>query len=317
MAFKKTALVCAWSLLAAAALSYGAPQKGDAAYLYNRGLAEQRSGNLTKALDSFKSSSEADPTFAQPLLAAGIIYKEQFEREMRGYEEACGAFDKLMALLEANPPTSGSPLAKAYHYEGMLHLKGGDYEAALADLDKYLKIDPESLATAEVQNARGIACYYLDKYDQAAACFKNALKIDPGYAQARFNLRSVFTRINAYSDAQVFYRSGNPEKALKSLAALSEIAPRYLAGRRLEAKILSEQNKPEESIIVYREILSFQPDDPETYWMRIDFGRTLLGIGRKDEARKVLLENLARFPNVEDQRARLEVLMLLAKTGGN
>lgn len=286
--------------------------------LYRKGMADYKAGNSASALARFKAASEASPSYAQPLLAAGIVHLERFEKEMHGYEEACETFEKLVALLLVKSPDPvDKELYQAFFYKGLLHLKGGDYRAALMELDKFVDVYPDFGSMAEVHNARGIAYYYLDQYDQAVAAFKRALQLDAGYAEARFNLRSVFTRITAYNEAMVLYRAGELDRAQKRLLVLSDIAPRYLAGRRLEARILTDQKKYEEAINVYDEILSFQPNDPETYWMRIEMARTLIGLGRKDEARTALLDNLMRFPNVEDQRARMEVVMLLSQLSAN
>lgn len=295
-----------------------APVDENARNLYRRGMADYKAGKPAEAIAKFRAASESAPSYPQPLLAAGIIHLERFEKEMHGYEEACETFDKLVALLLVNSPEArDKDLYQGFFYKGLLHLKGGDYKTALMELDKFTEVYPDFHSMAEVHNARGIAFYYLDQYDQAVAAFKKALEIDAGYAEARFNLRSVFTRITAYNEAMVLYRAGELDRAKKRLEVLSDIAPRYLAGRRLEARILTDEKKYEEAINVYDEILSFQPNDPETYWMRIEMARTLIGLGRKDEARTTLLDNLARFPNVEDQRARMEVVMLLSQLGSN
>lgn len=295
-----------------------APVSENSRNLYKRGMADYKAGRADDALAKFKASSEASPSYPQPLLAAGMIHLDKFEREMHGYEEAEEAFEKLIALLlVTQPDPSERDLYQGFYYKGLLNLKGGDYRAALMELDKFSEVYPDFSSMAAVHNARGIAFYYLDQYDQAVAAFKKALEIDAGFAEARFNLRSVFTRVTAYNEAMVLYRAGELERAMKRLDVLSDIAPRYLAGRRLEAKILTDQKKYDEAITVYEEILSFQPNDPETYWMRIEMARTLMGLGRRDEARTALLENLSRFPNVEDQRARMEVVMLLAQLGSN
>ncbi len=68
--------------------------------------------------------------------------------------------------------------------------------------------------------------------------FQRALVIDPDYAEARFNLRSVFTRLAAYNEAVAISRVGELVLAMEKVQQLKEWAPRYLPGRRLEAKAL-------------------------------------------------------------------------------
>ncbi len=304
-------------LALACALVFPADSLGDdAKALYKDGLQFQKWGNTQAALEKFEKAVKADPGYPQPYLAIGRIYQQKFEEGMHNYAEAADAYEHLVGIMLVNPPDeTNRELLMGYYYKGFLHLKGGEYKNALMELDKFLEVYPGFTEETKVHNGRGIAYYYLDQYDQAVACFKKALETDPLNDEARFNLRSVFTRVTAYNEALAIYRAGELQKALKRLTVLSSIAPRYLAGRRLEAKILMEMKRPDESISVYREILGFQPDDPETYWMRIDLARALLSQGRREEAKNVLFDNLARFPNVEDQRARMEVVLLLNQTG--
>ena len=233
---------------------------------------------------------------------------------MRLYDKAADAFDRLDLILIANPPgEKHKNLYQGYYYQGLLHLKGGNYDKALAALNKFLEIYPDFDDIAEVLNAIGIAHYYLDQYDRAVVDFKRALEADATFSEARFNLRSVFTRVTAYNEALVLYRAGEPRRAMRRLEGLRDIAPRYLPGRALEAKLLAEMGDPEEALLVYREILGFYPNHFKSYWLRIDMAHALIAQKRYTEAQTTLMENLARFPNFEDEQARREVVNLLNK----
>jgi tetratricopeptide (TPR) repeat protein len=284
---------------------------------FKEGTKRQRAGDIEGAVESFRAACEADPAYPQALLGLGKAYQELFEREMRRYAEAVDAYDRLTALLLATPQDSWDhELFQVYFHQGLLFLKGGEFERAARSLDKFLSLSPDDLRAADANNALGIAQYYLNQYDLAVGHFKKALDLDPGNSAARFNLRSVFTRLSAYNEAQVYFRAKDYARALARLNQLKEYAPRYIPGRRLEGTILVRTGRVEEGLRVYREILSIYPDHPLSYWVRIETAREMVALERFDEAQELLMDNLARFPNVEDEQARREMTALLVRIGG-
>jgi tetratricopeptide (TPR) repeat protein len=285
--------------------------------LYKKGLLAFRSSNTEEAIAKFMEASELDPTFPHPLLALGRLHQTNFEATMHGYPEATDAYERLSLILIANPPDErAKDLLQAYYYQGLLYLKGGEYEKALQSLEKFIDLYPDFEGMATVYNAIGIAHYYLDGYGSAVENFKRALALDPALSEARFNLRSVFTRVTAYNEAVVLSRVNENEKALRRLNKLRSLAPRYLPGRKLEASILTKLGHSEKAISVLNEVLGFSPDHPDTFHIRIDMARLLIQMNRMDQARAVLIENLSRFPQHDDMRAKLEIANLLARTTG-
>lgn len=284
--------------------------------LYKEGTKLQRAGDIEGAVERFRAACEADPEYPQGLFGLGKAYQELFEREMRWYAEAVDAYDRLIALLLAAPEDSWDrDLFLVYFQQGLLFLKGGEFERAARSLEKFLSLSPDDLRAADANNALGIAQYYLNQYDLAVGYFKKALDADPGNSAARFNLRSVFTRLTAYNEAQVYFRAKDYARALTRLNQLKEYAPRYIPGRRLEGTILVRTGRVEEGLRVYREILSIYPDHPLSYWVRIETAREMVALERFDEAQELLMDNLARFPNVEDEQARREMTALLVRIG--
>jgi tetratricopeptide (TPR) repeat protein len=283
---------------------------------FKEGAKLHRAGDLEGAVEAYRAACEADPEYPQALLGLGKAYQELFEREMRWYAEAVDAYDRLTALLLAAPQDSWDrELFQVYFQQGLLFLKGGEFERAARSLDKFLSLSPDDLRAADAYNALGIAQYYLNQYDLAVGHFKKALDLDPGNAAARFNLRSVFTRLSAYNEAQVYFRAKDYDRALARLNQLKEFAPRYIPGRRLEGTILVRTGRVEEGLRVYREILSIYPDHPLSYWVRIETAREMVALERYDEAQELLMDNLSRFPDVEDEQARREMTALLVRIG--
>ncbi|GAB6062689.1 tetratricopeptide repeat protein [Deferrisoma palaeochoriense] len=291
--------------------------RAEASAIYKKAMRAYRAGNIEKALDLFQRSEDADPTYPYPSLALARIYHQLFEQDMTHYREAEQAYDRVGLLLRVEPPgPTEQALYQAYYFQGLLLLKGGEYERALRAFDQFLELSPDFYAPELVHNARGVALYALDRFDAAVAAFRKALEIDPDYAEARFNLRSVYTRLSTYNEAVALSRAGRDEIALKRLAQLREFAPRFLPGRRLEAQTLARLGRKHEAERVYREILALDPADPLTYGVRLDLARLLADEGRRVEALALCKENLERFPRIADERARKATEALLVRLGG-
>lgn len=78
----------------------------------------------------------------------------------------------------------GTDLAGAYHNRGLAYLSKGDYDRAIADLDKAIQLGPGG---ADAYNNRGCARGNKRDYDLAIADFDKAIQLKPDLARAYFN----------------------------------------------------------------------------------------------------------------------------------
>ncbi|HSH69706.1 MAG TPA: tetratricopeptide repeat protein [Deferrisomatales bacterium] len=314
----KVPRILALLLLCLAVVVPAHADRDDATALYKKGLRSYRAGQLEGAIALFRASEEADPTYPFPAFALGRIYHELFDQETRHYQDAVDAYTRLQLLLQANPPAeSQRALYQAYYFLGLLQLKGGEYENALDSLHTFQRLEPAFSNPGDVLNAIGIALYYLDQYDQAVEAFRQALVLDPDYAEARFNLRSVFTRLAAYNEAVAISRVGELELAMEKVQQLKEWAPRYLPGRRLEAKLYQEMGREDEALRVYEEILGVDQTHPITYVIRLNMAQLLVKRQQRERALELLEQALQLFPQVEDERSKRQVLQLAQQLRGD
>lgn len=86
-------------------------------------------------------------------------------------------------------------------------------------------------------------------------------------------------------DAQALLRKGQAAQALERIDAFLKQAPRDVRARFLRGVILSEQQKPNEAIAVFRSVSDDRPELPEPY---NNLGVLYAGMGRYDEARRAL-----------------------------
>lgn len=85
------------------------------------------------AIRRFTQAFEMDPNLRQARLDRGIIYF----REMKRHDDALADFD---ALLEADPNYGPALLNRS-----MLKQEQGQYQQALVDLERFLKLDNQDL----------------------------------------------------------------------------------------------------------------------------------------------------------------------------
>lgn len=290
--------------------------RDEASAVYKNALRAYRAGDLPRALSLFEQSENEDPTYPFPTLALGRIYHELFEQGMRHYDDSAEAYGRFQLQLQAHPPgPTEQALYQGRLFQGQLYLKGGDYAKALLALEDFLRLQPRYTNLETIYNGIGIAHYYLGQYDRAVGSFRAALAADPDFAEARFNLRSVFTRLAVYNEAVAISRAGDLETALAKLERLREVAPNYLPGQRLEAKVLAALGRPDEALGVYAKVLAGGGNDPSSYGVRLDMAKMLVLAGRTAEAIALLEENQRRFPSVSDDKARREGASLLRALG--
>ncbi len=280
--------------------------------VYRRGLRSFRAGNLDEAFALFHRSQELDPAYPFPSLALGRIHQELFETRHRGYDDAAAAYERFTLALEAAPPPARErDLYQGLYFQGLLYLRGGEPEKALESLDRFAAKYPGFYNAEEVLNARGVALYHLNRYEEAAKAFREAIAAKPALLEAKANLRAVFSRLALYDEARANYRSGSLDDALERTRSLRRIAPGYLPALRLEGEVLERLGRPEEALCAYRAVLEEDPGDPITHGVRLDIARLLELRGEKREALRVLNENLRRFRDVPRDPTKREVLRLM------
>jgi Flp pilus assembly protein TadD len=92
-------------------------------------------------------------------------------------------------------------------------------------------------------------------------------------------------RADGVSDAQALLGKGQAEQALQRVDALIKQDPKDIRARFLRGVILSEQQKPNEAIAVFRAVSDERPELPEPY---NNLGVLYASMGRYDDARRAL-----------------------------
>lgn len=92
-------------------------------------------------------------------------------------------------------------------------------------------------------------------------------------------------RADGVDDAQALLRKGQASQALERVDGILKQDPKDIRARFLRGVILSEQQKANEAISVFRSVSDDRPELPEPY---NNLGVLYAGMGRYDEARRAL-----------------------------
>ena len=162
---------------------------GVADYHANLGRVLQAQGRPKQAAESYRHAVRLAPGEASihSDLASALIAGDDFPGARAAAEEAIRL---------------GPERPEAHLNLGLAHLYSGDAPAALAALDRALALRPDyALALFH----KGAALQETDA-PRAAVCYRRALEIEPGMAEARCNLGNVLKDQGDFAGATACYR---------------------------------------------------------------------------------------------------------------
>jgi tetratricopeptide (TPR) repeat protein len=151
-----------------------------------------------------------------------------------------------------------------------------------------------------------------DRLDEAVAHLEAALRLEPDYAEAHYNLGTALERLDRLEDAAEQYRQvltlvPGERRASERLAVMRLDR----ATRLLKAGLQAEnQGRIEDAVLAYREASEI---DPQRAVLHRSLGRALHRLGRREEAMTAYLHALA----IDDSSAEThnDLGVLLAESG--
>ncbi len=165
------------------------------------------------------------------------------------------------ATIDVNP---GSWMA--YNNLGIIQLRRGEIESAIAQFIKALEIDP---AYAEAHYNLGNALVRNNAAEQAIPRYTQAIELNPRIIGAYVNL------------ATVLLQRGRAVEAVPHLQSAAEIAPDNPTVRALLGAVLAASGRFTEAIEHLRAAAEADSTSPD---VRNDLGNALLELGRNEEA---------------------------------
>ena len=126
----------------------------------------------------------------------------------------------------------------------------GKFQQALSDSNLMLEKFPNSVI---LFNIAGISNAGLMQFDDAIDSYKNALKINPHFAEAYYNMGIAQKG------------TGDLEEAIESYKQALKIKPNYVEAYYNMGNLLKDKGDLEEAIESYKQALKIKPDHAEAY----------------------------------------------------
>jgi tetratricopeptide (TPR) repeat protein len=156
---------------------------------------------------------------------------------------------------------------EALYYRGNFALHAlGESDKAIDLYQRALKIDPDFvLARYDL----AVAYRGMGEVDKAIAEYEKALEINPRFPEALSNLGGQY------------FRKGNVEQAVAHFRRAIEVYPNFIQALSNLGAVLNKQGKPKEALPHLKKALSLDPEFAVTYF---NLGNAHFGAGNLDEA---------------------------------
>ena len=186
-------------------LSAAAQDPSRTATLNERGLKLYKAGKFQAALDAFSEAIQ---------VSSSLVRK----REMPG--NSLAERDQAVQTVSAIDPRTAAALVN----RGNVYFMMGDFESALSDYDRALRISP---GLAEGYSCRAAVFLYRGEVDRAIEEFSRSIKIDPKFVKGylgrglayvtKGNVNAAFADFDAAgkldpNNAEIYYRRGDARR---------------------------------------------------------------------------------------------------------
>jgi tetratricopeptide (TPR) repeat protein len=211
------------------------PANGMAAY--NRGTAYERSGQLDKALEDYRSAVRLQPSFAPASAALGRLLK---------------AKDPSEAIAELSAAVRLDPKSPALRSRAILYLALARFHDALHDFDRVVANDgSDSLVFLD----RGVAQEKLGNLESAVGDYSRSIELAP-------MAPAYVDRGNAYVHVRQI------QKGLADFNAALALDPANLAALMGRAEASSARKSMSESLVDYSRVIELDPKNVIAYFRR-------------------------------------------------
>jgi len=249
--------------------------------LYSRGRELVSSGNDREAERTFARAVEENPRHAEARLQLASLYANN----ILSYEKA---EDILLSLPEVAGKLDGKGrddlLFRAGVSMGKLFVKSGRSAQAAALLRNVIASAPSGVPLDEAYNTLGLAYYYERLYDDAIFEMRKAIKINPNNEDAKFNLKTIRSRLEHFQAGKLFSRLEDRERAVLEYRIAIDLDPRFIEARHRLGVELYLAGKPEEALTELRRASLVVAGYRKEYEICYAEGMALLRLSRDAEA---------------------------------
>jgi tetratricopeptide (TPR) repeat protein len=234
------------------------------------------------------------------------------------HPQALPGFSFLYNTTPFQPGFSGGPLVnKDNKVVGVATLEGRSINLALPintikpHLDDQKLLTFKQLLTADQLSKEGLyyrgnfALYALGESDKAIDLYQRALKIDPDFVLARYDLAVAYRGLGEVEKAITeyekvlkinprfpealsnlggqYFRQGNVDKAVTHFRRAIEVYPNFIQALSNLGAVLNKHGKSNEALTHLKKALSLDPEFAVAYF---NLGNAHFGVGNLDESEK-------------------------------
>ncbi len=211
--------------------------------LYLRGMGTlqryDKEENIDAAIDLFEQALKADANYGLAYAGLGEAQLRKFEitKDIRWVTSARQNCEKALEIEQWLP--------EAQVTLGLLHIKTGQYSAAVDEFQKALELDPHNAAA---YRGRGRAFAARGMLDEAEATYRKAIAMKPDYW-------------GGYSDLGIFYyKHGRYKDAADQFRHVVELTPENARGYRDLGSMYYLTDDPDAAIENYNKAIAIKPD---------------------------------------------------------
>ena len=280
----RAALACAVVALAGLCCPFGpaaraSVESSDPYYVLGRELA--RADRFDEAARAFEKAIAEYPGHADAHYQLGLVYS----RRITDYEKAEREFLAVPEIaMKAGERRRDDLIFRAGLGLGKLYVKSGRNDQAIRLVRGILASAPPGAALDEAFNTLALACYYQRLYEDAIFELRRAIKLNPSNTNARFNLKTIRTRLEHFNAAKAYSRSGDRRQAISEYRIAIGLDPRFIEARHRLGAELHEAGQHAEALKELRRALSISRSYRKSHEIWFTEGRTLVALGRHDDA---------------------------------
>jgi len=253
------------------------------------GEALQLTGKLEEAKRCYFKVLEIQPNFADVWASLGNVFAQQ-----QSWQDAIYYYQKAITLKPQ--------VAEFYRKLAQVFEQIGSPEQAAVCSYKAVNLEPRGV-TAEQCLILGNTLLGQEKVDEAIACYRRAIELNPKLSPAYHNIGEILSRkqewegaINAYRHsiqvkpdnagsyyglAKALFVQESWEEAVASYRQAIQFNPNSAEVYHQLGDALTKLQKWEEAVSVYRRAIELSPNNS---WSHINLGDTLIKLKRWEEA---------------------------------
>lgn len=232
--------ICVLILLPVLSVLSSTVHAGPGDEYYNRGRMLETERKYPEAAEAFEMAIREDPEHVLARYHLGLVSMKNiltFARAERMFLEV----PKVAMSLQRKPRNdifflTGIALGKLY-------IKSGKHDKAIQLLKSTLSSAPDGSPLDEAYNILGLAYYFERLYGEAIFEFRRAIKYNPNNNEAKFNLKTIRSRLEHYEAGKIYSRVGERKEAIEQYRKAIMLDPRFVEARhRLGLELLAEGN---------------------------------------------------------------------------